>query len=243
MFCGKCGHQLDNDAMFCDACGARVNSEVEPINVQNLATTATSPAMESINSFYSKTKSYINNSGLDGLQIASCILAGLSAIFSLITYNYIYNWITALCAGFLLFLCIKKEQYNTILFAIPYTVYFGKELIYWLAQKAPYLYGKYMLLGLLFFGLDAASVVLYWLLVTDKISQKKIAIWVVLITLGLNTIGIIYNLFSGILYNPKHYIYYLGLCAFFAIYMIMIVKKEFMMKQWQIGGVFATVIV
>ena len=234
MFCEKCGNQLDSDAMFCDACGAKVESKVEPNNSPIQQSKVPSPAMNSINNMYNGAKTYINNSGLDGWQITCCILSALSVVFSLITYNFIYNWITTLCAGFMLFLCIKKEEYSTVLSALPFTVYFGKELIFWLIRKAPYLAGFNMFLGVLFFIIDTVALICYWLLATDKLSQKKPAIWMVLGMLGLNIIGILYNLFGGSLYYFKNYIYYLSIGTFLMVYLLMIIKKEFLTSKGDI---------
>lgn len=229
MFCVKCGSKLDDDALFCDECGARVRETTQPaagFNQPEQRTGEPSPAMASINNIYNGAKAYVNKSGLDGWQIACCILSAFSVIFSLITYNYIYNWITAICSTFLVFLCVKKEKPNTVLFALPFTVYFGKELIFWLIRKAPYLSGFNMLLGLTFFIIDIAAVVCYWLLVTNKIAQKKITVWIILGTLGINTIGILFNFLGGYLGYFRNILYYLSMLFFLAVYIIAILREE-----------------
>lgn len=233
MFCTKCGNKLEDGAVFCDECGAKIERKQQPAVAQNqnyqTQQSQSSPAGEALNNAFNTTKQTIDKLGLDGTQKLLCIFSAVSALFALITCNVVYNWVTLICAVFMCYLCVKKEPYNTKLMALPITVYFAKELLYYVFHTIPTL--KYqqtfaIVLGILMFLLDIAVVVFYWLVVTNKTEYKRIFLWVILITLAINIFGILLNFVLGYVFRFLTVLYYLSMGLFMASYIVMIFKAE-----------------
>lgn len=232
MFCEKCGAELENDALFCDSCGAKVNRDIHSVESSENAEPVVdhpSAAMESINNAYQATKQTIDHLELNSSQKTLCIMSAVSALFALITFNRVFNWVTLLSAAFLCYLCIKKERYDTKLMAIPFTVYFAKELISWLFRTLPYLRYQPALTGIIsvvMFLLDVGAVVLYWLIVLKKTEKKKECLWIIVAALSINIVGILANFVLGYVFRFLTILYYLSMGLLMGVYLIMILKAE-----------------
>lgn len=233
MFCTKCGNKLEDGAVFCDECGAKIERKQQQTTTENQyyqsQQNQSSPAGEALNNAFNTTKQTIDKLGLDGTQKMLCIFSAVSALFALITCNIVYNWVTFISAAFMCYLCVKKEPYNTKLMALPITLFFAKELLYYIFNTMSNL--KYqqtfaVVLGIIVFLLDIAVVVFYWLIVTNKTEYKRIFLWVILVTLAINIFGILLNFILGYAFRFLTVLYYLSMGLFMASYIVMIFKAE-----------------
>lgn len=174
MYCVKCGREISNDVKFCKYCGAktRINESATNISVEGGDDADVSSKLK--NSFI-EIDNNLRGMNYDVSQIMSIVFAFMSLICYLVAFVFRANWILFFACLYFGYLCLKKEQYNSILMAISISVFAGKEMLtnFILIVSKGYYNNADLVRMSIEIPLEIALIALYWLIVMDKVESQK----------------------------------------------------------------------
>lgn len=225
MYCQSCGKMLLENSSFCSSCGSKVK-DMSYLN-SSITHNYNNNSVSYNNSNYSNNAyNFFNqvSGSLSSYDISIILLSAVSIICSLITFNIIYSWVTVIACGIMIYLYANNRAKNPLLYALPFTLFMGKELVYWLIAKAPYIRGFTFILGFSFFLLDLIALICCWIFVSKNDKMSKISYYFVLIMLGINILGIIFTMIKFLNLNIKYIIYYLGMLTFLSSMFISMIE-------------------
>lgn len=150
---------------------------------------------------------------MDKIRLAALITSALSVLFFLIsTFNTnLWDWILLIVSVYLTLLVLKQERYDSKMMAIPFLVFFAKNLLLLLFLESRYIYGFYpLILNILAYLLFIACTVVYILIVFTNLGDKKILALVYLVLAGL----LAFFCFISSFFSFRNY--YIGTFTYFA---------------------------
>lgn len=150
---------------------------------------------------------------MDKIRLAALITSALSVLFFLIsTFNTnLWDWILLIVSVYLTLLVLKQERYDSKMMAIPFLVFFAKNLLLLLFFERRYLYSFYpLILNILAYILFIACTVVYILIVFTNLGDKKILALVYLVLTGL----LAFFCFISSFFSFRNY--YIGIFTYFA---------------------------
>ena len=168
---------------------------------------------------------HVEKLNMDSWQKILVVMSVITSVFMICSIKSNNNWIALIGSLFLIFLCAKKEKHNTVLMALPISVYMIREFIWFGNTQFKYfsMYkGYYKALIIIFFILDIALIIAYWAAVLGKTTNKKGILRFILTALAINAYGTAYNAMTKSL-PFRDSAYLLSNIFFMATYILIIV--------------------
>ena len=172
MYCGKCGKEIKDDALFCKFCGNKIGSDEKNVDQvkssQETSTASNVDFMEKLKRSFSEIGANIKKINYTAPELLVVILLLINIIVYLITvFSYAGFLMLFLASLFIEYLCLRKERYDSVImpicvtFIVFYDVFFSRVTL----EAFQYRFPKFLI--------DCALVILYFLFATGVIKVKR----------------------------------------------------------------------
>ena len=220
MFCPSCGSKVPEGTKFCEKCGMPIKEAFENQNSQPQQQTVYEKVQSSETT--QKIKDEIEKLGLTKFQKAVAIVSASTALAFLICITGTFvSWVTALSALFLTFLCVKKNNYDTIPMAIAFSVFAFRFLIVDL-----FMHANLTVLSVLIHLIVYGCAVVYWLSITGVFKKKELGFSIFLLGNAISAIYAFIHMFMAMSDSFRSVLFYLGWLGFIAVYGMLIVTDN-----------------